>query len=159
METKSLKVISWLFSIIIAGLLVFGFLAKPYRIHGDCMEPAIKKGKLYFLNKLSPYIRKYQIDDIIIFKYEEKPWIARIVALENDTIQIDEGTIRVNGSALDDKVLRNWNDWKFGTYAINESIKVPSGHVYALSDNLSAHHDDSRVFGPIPYSSIFGVLW
>jgi len=135
-------------------------LAKPYRISGDCMEPAIMDGHLYFLNRISPYLRKYQIGDIILFKHEEIVWISRIVALETNTIQIADGSIVVNDVALqDDEIQRNWTSWRYGTYGVYKPIQIPAGHVYVLSDNLSAHHDDSRVFGPISKKSILGIIW
>lgn len=160
MQTFGLsKVVSWS-AVIILSVVVFIALARPYRISGDCMEPAIKDGELYFLNRISPYVRQYQVGDIIVYMYEEKPWISRIVALENNTIQINEGSVIVNGVALKEAgVHRDWANWKYGTYAIEKPVQVPSNYVYVLSDKLSAHHDDSRVFGPIAKTSILGVIW
>jgi len=134
--------------------------AAPTRISGNCMEPAVKDGQLCFLNRLSPYLRRYQIGDIIVFKHEGKEWFSRIVALENNTIQITEGRVVVNGVVSDDKEIhRNWLGWKLGSYAIDKPYQVPADHVFVLSDNLSAQYDDSRVFGPISNSSIIGPLW
>lgn len=160
MQTKKLVGIGgWFFSVIIGVVVVFFFVGRPYRMFGDCMEPAIKDGQLCFLNKIATYFREYRIDDIILFKHEEKAWFARIVALENDTIEINEGRILVNGVVLQEAgVQRDWTHWKYGTYAIEKPMTVPSGHVYVLSDKLSAHHDDSRVFGPIKKSLILGVI-
>ncbi len=142
--------------LITAGRIFF----EPFRIFGDCMEPAIKNEQLTFLNRISPYLRHYQIGDIIVFKHEGKEWISRIVALENNIIQITERRVIVNGAALDDKgIHRNWSGWKHGTYAIDKPFQVPAGHVFVLSDNLSVEHDDSRVFGPISNSSILGLIW
>lgn len=119
----------------------------PFRVSGDCMEPAIKDGKLYLLNRALPYLRQYHSGDIILFAYEGKTWIARIVAKANDTVEITQDKIIINGSLVEDNIARNWAGWKWGTYAIDKQLKVPMGSVYVLSDNLSAHHDDSRVFG------------
>ena len=148
--------------VLIVVTLVVAFFAftQPYRLQGDCMEPAIKDGRLYFLNRIAPYLRQYQINDIILFKHEEKIWISRIVALENDTIQIIEGSVVVNRVPLiSNEIYRNWANWKYGVYALDEPLKVPLEHVYVLSDNLSAQHDDSRVFGPISKKSILGLVW
>ena len=135
-------------------------IAHPYNVPGDCMEPAIKDGSHVFVNHISPYLRQYQIGDIIAFKHEGKEWVSRIVALETDTVQITESKVTVNGTAQQsDKVFRNWSDWKYGTYAVDKSFQVPLGHVFVLSDNLSAKHDDSRVFGPISENSIVGLVW
>lgn len=123
------------------------------------MEPAIHDGKIYFLNRVLPYLRPYKSDDIIVFKHEDKIWISRIVGLENNAIQITDNKILVNGNEVKDGIARNWANWQYGVYAINESLKIPLNHVYVLSDNLAAHHDDSRVFGPIAKDSILGIIW
>ncbi len=142
-------------------LIVMRFaLAEHYRLSGDCMEPAVKDGSSYFVNRISSYLRQYQTGDIIIFEHEEKTWISRIVALAGDTIQITEGSVIVNGVILQEKnVHRNWSGWDYGTYAINTPLQIPKDHVFVLSDNLPARHDDSRVFGPISKNSISGLVW
>lgn len=140
--------------------IVAWVVARPYRLSGDCMEPAFKDGQLYFLNQLSPYLRQYHVGDVVLFKHEGKVWISRIVALETDTIQISEGNVVVNGIALQDAgIHRSWSGWQYGSYAIDEPLQVPLGHVFVLSDNLSAQHDDSRVFGPVSKKSILGLVW
>jgi signal peptidase I len=141
-------------------VIMFLGLARPHRVSGNCMEPAVKDGQICFLNYIAPYLRKYKIGDIILFRHEEKTWISRIVALENDTIQITEENVAVNGVALQNpKINRSWANWKYGTYAIDEPFKVPSGSVFVLSDNLAAQHDDSRVFGPVAREAILGLIW
>jgi len=152
-------VFSTLIFVGVMGFLIMKLIAWPYYIAGDCMEPVVKDGSYAFVNRVAPYVREHKIGDIIVFTYEEKPWIARVVALENDTIHIANGIIKVNGVPLQDLVQRNWTDWEYGSYAINELYQVPANHVYVLSDNLAAHHDDSRVFGPISKKIIFGAVW
>ena len=145
---------------IFIGLIAIFALARPHRISGNCMEPAIMDGHLFFLNRISPYLRHYQIGDIIVYKHEKKVWVSRVVALETDTIQITEGSIVVNGVTLQDaEIRRSWANWKHGTYALDKPLQVPQGHVFVLSDNLSAQHDDSRVFGPVSKGSILGLVW
>ena len=163
MKKNTYKIITLTISslIIIVGLIIviLAFI-KPFRLSGDCMEPAFKDGQLYFVNQIAPYLRKYQINDVIVFKHEEKSWISRIVALETNTIQIAEGSIIVNGLDLQNlEIHRNWKGWRHGVYAIDKPLQVPLDHVFVLSDNLSAQHDDSRVFGPISKKSIIGLLW
>lgn len=151
------------YKFIIISLLVLSIcswvIARPHRISGDCMEPAITDGHVYFSNQLAPYLREDRIGDIITFTHEDRLWISRIVALENDTIEIKENEIIVNGTLLNTGISRNWEGWDYGTYAINKTFTVPVNHVYVLSDNLAAHHDDSRVFGPIHKSKIAGLIW
>ena len=117
-------------------------------------------GDFCLVNKVAPYFRNYQKGDIVVFSHELKDYVARIIALENDAIKLSDWQIELNGKLLKEKnVSRNWSDWSYGDYAINEQYKVPDQHVFVLSDNLAAHFSDSRSFGPIPMSSIIGVVW
>lgn len=144
-------------------LFSYLFVASPYRIAGpsggNCMEPAIKDGELCFVNHLYYKFNPYKASDIIVFQHEDKIWISRIIALENQEIKISDKTILVDDKVYSDGVERNWQDWKYGQYGVDAVAKVPAGHVYVLSDNLSAHHDDSRVFGPISHKAILGKVW
>lgn len=144
---------------VVASLFVYFIIANPYRISGDCMEPAIKDGKLYFVNYLYYKLNAYKAGDIIIFRHEDKIWVSRIVGLENQELKITDKTILVNNMDYSDSIQRSWQDWRYGHYGVDSIVKIQPGHVYVLSDNLSAHHDDSRVFGPISYDSILGKVW
>lgn len=147
-----------IFAIVLLIMIGIGW-SQVYRISGDCMEPAIRDGRFYWVDRISPFLRPYQMEDIVIFKHEEKMWISRIVALEGNTIRITEGKVTINGIDLHDNVFRNWSGWKHGTFAIDDSFTVPKDNVFVLSDNLSAQHDDSRVFGPISKSMLSGWVW
>ncbi len=152
-------------AILLVGVCLFFYLfvASPYRISGpsggNCMEPAIKDGERIFVNRLHYKFSSYKAGDIIIFQHEDKIWISRIIALENQKIKISDQTILVDGKVSSDGVERNWKDWRYGQYGVDAVAKIPAGHMYVLSDNLSAHHDDSRVFGPISYKAILGKVW
>lgn len=148
-----------------ASVFVYFFIANPYRISGingekgDCMEPAINDGQLYFVNHLHYKLSTYKMGDIIIFRHEDKIWISRIVGLENQEIKITDNTILLDNKVSSDSIQRSWQDWRYGHYGVDTATKIPSKHVYVLSDNLSAHHDDSRIFGPISYDNILGKVW
>lgn len=137
----------------------FTVFAKPYRVAGDCMRPAFQDGQLYFLNRAIPYLRQYRINDVVAFKHEEKIWISRIVALGGNSIQLSENTIIIDGIIQKDQIHRNWSDWKYGSYATSATFQIPKNSIFVLSDNLSAHHDDSRVFGAILKDSVVGLIW
>ncbi len=149
-----------LFLTVIVLIITILAFAKPFRVSGDCMEPAIMDGQIYFLNRLSPYIRQYQINDIVLFKHNGKIWISRIVAIQSNIIQITKGNVVVNDITIQDSgIHRSWTNWKYGVHAIDKPLYVPLNHVFVLSDNLSAQHDDSRVFGSISNGSIIGLVW
>lgn len=148
-----------------AVLLVYFFIASPYRIRGingekgDCMEPALKDGQTYFVNHLHYKVSSHKIGDIIMFRHAGKIWVSRIVGLENQEIQITENTITLDNRVSSDSTQRHWKNWRHGHYGVESPAKIPAKHVYVLSDNLSAQHDDSRVFGAISYDNILGKVW
>lgn len=145
--------------LIFLGAGGFFLLAAPFKISGDCMEPAIADGKRYFVNRITPHFRDPQRGDIITFEHEGKIWISRVVALENDVIQLHDGYFTVNGEVVRDNVTRDWQGWNSGTFALRGPFSIPKGQLFVLSDNLAAQHDDSRVFGSIAHSSIHGFVW
>lgn len=144
--------------VILIALILF-FMLRPHRVSGDCMEPAIKNHGLYFVNELYYNLFPLALGDIITFDHENKVWISRVVALENQTIEINGKGIFIDGNLYSDSVDRDWQGWKLGVYGIENAYKLGARHCYVLSDKLSSGHDDSRVFGPISYASIRGKVW
>ncbi|MFZ4115964.1 MAG: signal peptidase I [Chthoniobacterales bacterium] len=150
--------------LVVVFLFLYFFISKPYRVCGideeksDCMEPAIKDGQWCFVNHLYYMLNTYRAGDIIIFRHKHKIWISRIVGLENQEVKITNNIILVNNKVYSDSIERSWKDWRYGYYGVDSVAKVPPGHIYVLSDNLSAHHDDSRVLGPISYDNVLGKV-
>lgn len=118
-----------------------------------------KRWKLYFVNYLYYKFSNYKIGDIVVFRHEGKIWISRIVGLENQEIKITDNSISLDNKLYSDSIQINWQDWQCGQHGVATPLKIPSKHAYVLSDNLSAHHDDSRVFGPISYDNILVKVW
>jgi signal peptidase I len=81
-------------------------------------------------------------------------FVKRIVAGPGDFVLIRSGHAVVNGVTRVEPYVTpcSSDDCNFPT-----PIRVPAGHYYVLGDNR-ASSDDSRFWGPIPASSIVGVL-
>ena len=82
--------------------------------------------------------------------------IKRLIGLHGDTINIQDGSIYINGSIHEEAHLDGMPKTK-GT----ERIKcvVPQGHVFVLGDYRNyVHGVDSRMFGPVPLSNIKGMI-
>lgn len=81
-------------------------------------------------------------------------FIKRIVAGPGDLVLIRAGRAVVNGVTRPAPYAAPCGgpDCNFPT-----PIRVPAGHYYVLGDNRSGS-DDSRFWGPVPASSILGVL-
>lgn len=80
----------------------------------------------------------------------ESALIKRVVAIGGQTVEIRDGTLFVDGSAVDEPYLSP--GVRMSDYG---PTTVPEGHVFVMGDNRG-QSEDSRRFGAIPEESIIG---
>ncbi len=87
----------------------------------------------------------------------QSEFIKRVIAVEGQTLMIDDGVVFVDGLPIDEPYLApgvRMPDF--------DQIRVPDGHVFVMGDNRN-NSTDSRSFGPIPEEDIVGrafvVIW
>ena len=77
-------------------------------------------------------------------------FIKRVVGLPGETVEGKDGHVFVNGRRLIEPYLdRGTTTSTFAT------LTVPPGHLWVMGDNRG-NSSDSRVFGPIPRTSVVG---
>ena len=153
----------WAQSIVVALLLTLvirTFVIQAFKIPSGSMRPTLMEGDKLFVNKYTYRFHAPKRGDIVVFKYPEDPkkdFIKRLVALENETVEIRDGKISVDGQVLDDPETFGkfyyYNHDPFG--GPNEKIKVPENAYYVLGDN-SANSTDSRFWGFVPNANLVG---
>ena len=153
----------WAQSIVVAlllTLLIRTFVIQAFKIPSGSMRPTLMEGDKLFVNKYTYRFHPPKRGDIVVFKYPEDPkkdFIKRLVALENETVEIRDGKIAVDGKVLDDPETFGkfyyYNHDPFG--GPNEKIKVPEHAYYVLGDN-SANSTDSRFWGFVPKTNLVG---
>jgi signal peptidase I len=144
----------------VIALLVQAFLVKPFTIHQVSMRPTLQEGDRILLNRLTYRFRDEARGDIIVFHSPitaGEDLVKRIVAVENDRVAISGGKLYVNGVAQNEPYLLE-QDFNGDM----PETRVPTGQVFVMGDNRN-NSGDSRLFGPIPTSSIIGkafiVYW
>lgn len=113
-----------------------------------------------------PGLTKPQRGDIIVFVYPEdrkRDFIKRLIAFGEETVEIKEGKIFINGFVVDEPRIRNRYYYNTGIYGEKgQKIVVPKGHYFALGDNSGSSHD-SRYWGFIPQDYVIGraeiIFW
>jgi signal peptidase I len=100
--------------------------------------------------------------DIVVFPSpngDGSDLIKRVIAVEGQTIDIQNGQVFVDGEALSEEFV---NAAAPDDSTLAEPITVPTDHVFLMGDNR-ANSADSRVFGPQPESALLGkafmVYW
>jgi signal peptidase I len=88
----------------IVGLIVLLFGAcglvsrvQPVKVVGTAMMPALNDGDLVIIDR---HADKFARGDIVIFLYPKNPvrsYLKRIVGLPNETVEIREGKVFING--------------------------------------------------------------
>ncbi len=130
------------------------FLYQPVKVEGTSMMPELTDQERIFINKFVYKIEPISRGDVIVFRYPLDPtksYIKRVVAVSGDRIRIDDGVLFVNGHRIrEGYVPEDYID----TRSYPETI-VPPDSYFVLGDhrNLS---NDSRDFGPVPESLIYG---
>jgi len=140
-------------SIAIAAFIII-FLYQPVRVEGVSMMPLLEDQERIFVNKFVYRLEPIGRGDIVVFRYPRdlsKSYIKRVIAMAGDRIRIDDGQVYVNNQALEeDYVPPAFTDRK--PYP---EITVPAHSYFVLGDHRSMS-SDSREFGPVDESLIYG---
>jgi len=119
-----------------------------------------------------PGVRPVEQGDIVVVRTpadRHVPYVKRVVALENQVVQIRDKVLWVNGDVILQPEKEQHLDSRTypvgtGSYGIHPSLgnrdnwgpyRVPEGHVFLMGDNRD-NSMDSRFFGPVPMSNIIG---
>ncbi len=110
------------------------------------MEPTLKDGDFITMKKI---FFKYKVKrfDLILFNFENRNYIKRVIGVKNETIESLNGNILINGVELKENYLRNKNNFNF------PKIKLKKNEIYVLGDNRKISKD-SRDFGPVKVKNI-----
>ncbi|MDQ4149834.1 MAG: signal peptidase I [Actinomycetota bacterium] len=171
---------------LIIAILVKTFVMQAFFIPSGSMEDTLLVGDRVLVVKFLYRFREPGYGDIVVFRSprdvappepernlvgkflnevaeglglrtSEQDFIKRVIASEGQTIEIKLGSVYVDGERLHEPYRHDMDPMPdYGPTA------VPSNHVFVMGDNRS-NSEDSRVFGPIPESTIIGrafvLIW
>lgn len=153
-------------------IVIYLFIATPNEVHGQSMEPNFQDAELLLTNKviqllgntkLSDIIGEYYRGDVVIFKHtlSQEDFIKRIVAIEGDTVVIEDGHVYVNGIQLQEHYLPNGRRTEAGSFLIEgEAVRVPEGSYIVLGDNRGNSTDSrSKLVGFVKRSDLKGRVF
>jgi signal peptidase I len=163
---KSMGLVLWLRDLLVASVasvLIITFLYQPVRVEGISMLPRLEDRDRLFINKFIYHFESIERGDVVVFLHPSpldprQSYIKRVVALPGDNIRIDRGHVYLNGKPIREPYVPN-------EYRDNHSMPemtVPSDCYFVLGDHRNIA-SDSRYFGPVDRSLIFGkavfVYW
>src|SRR5215469_15013819 len=143
-----------LFFSISISLFIILFVYQPVKVEGGSMEPSLHDQERIFINKLAYRLEDIQRGDIVVFHYPRDPsksFIKRVVGLPGDRVRVFGGHVYLNGKLTPEPYVP---EEYLDSRAFPE-VKVPADTYYVLGDHRSMS-DDSRDFGPVQRSFIYG---
>lgn len=136
---------------IIAAMVVLKSFFGLYTVSGPSMNPTLCKDDLILIRY---HIKTLERGDIVVFHYPRDPkrhFIQRVIALPNDTIEIKNAQVFINGQLQTEPYILGPTR---GSYPLS---KVPEGHFFLMGDNRN-NSEDSRFkkVGFVPYDLVIG---
>src|SRR3954451_601445 len=148
---------------VVMAVLVILFLYQPVKVEGTSMMPSLVDQERIFINK---FVYKYGIGDVqrgdmVVFWFPVDPtksYIKRVIGLPGDVIEVDDGTVFVNGKTLQEDYVPD----EYRDRMSMSSYTVGPDEYFVLGDHRSSSND-SRSWGAVPRHYIYGkavfVYW
>jgi signal peptidase I len=167
---------------LVVAIVIKTFLVQAFYIPSESMEPTLRNGDRVLVCRFCYRIGDIHRGDIVVFsdpspepdgrsavsaffhwlgegvgvaRPENEDFIKRVIGLPGDVVEIQRGTVFVNGKPLDEPYLDPEKDTR--TFA---KIEVPDGMLFVLGDNRT-HSGDSRFAPPtgvgyVPVDKVIG---
>lgn len=148
----SLKYIIMILIILIIVIYIVSF----QQVIGPSMSPTLKDGDVLIVNKIIYKFREIKRNEVVVFKYDEKLLIKRIVGLPNEHIAYNNNVMYVNGDPVKEEFIDTTTD-DFDIKELGYDV-IPKGYYLVLGDNRN-NSMDGRNFGLIKKEDIIGKAW
>jgi signal peptidase I len=160
---------------LIIAFLVRGFALQQFYISGPSMESTMFQNNRVLVNKISYRLHDIHRGDVVVFDrvttdgvaVQHDDLIKRVIGLAGDTISISKCVVSVNGKAIDEPYL---NDYDLAQSNFDDRCRVPEleqttidrGQLFVMGDNRPQSFD-SRMFGTIDEDLVIGrafvIIW
>ncbi|EAU42823.1 signal peptidase I [Fulvimarina pelagi HTCC2506] len=190
----AIRLVLGLVVIAVAGTALAATILGPYRIEANSMAPNVVDGTVVYTDPtfarrpFGDLLARHDPErgDMIMFKPREPdaPYIKRVIGLPGETIQLKDGTVHIDGTAvaleasneseapegLDGELLTETLpegvsydilDTMPGTSGDNtRPFDLPEDHYFVLGDNRDNSVDSrSDSVGFVPRDAIIGRAW
>lgn len=162
----------WFVSIVVAValvLLIMNFVAKPYTVMGDSMDPTLKDGERVVVNLFGYKFGDIKKGNVVVFHAtKDSDYVKRVIGTAGDNVEYKKDKLYVNGKKVDEPYLDynekhkqyNYITGSFKTKdlnQVNQKNTIPKDKLLVLGDNREVSKD-SRSFGLIDKDQVVGKV-
>jgi signal peptidase I len=146
-----------LITLAIALAIFFALRAtvQAYKVIETCMEPNYVEGEWLLVSKASYWWGEPERGDVIIldppFETDEV-YIKRLIGLPGDTVEVKDGAVYLNGTALEEPYIKEAPAYTFPLKELGED------EYFVLGDNRN-NANDSHSGWTITRDDIIGKAW
>ncbi len=125
-----------------------------YEVQYSCMKPNILDGDWIIVGKVAYNLGEPQRGDAIVFEppdtlNSEYPFIKRLVGLPGETIEVRDGTVFIDGMALEEDYLH-----EKPRYTVPPTL-IPDNEYFVLGDNRNSANDSHNGW-TVPRDNLIG---
>jgi signal peptidase I len=128
---------------------------QAYKVIECCMEPNYVEGEWLLASKATYWFHEPERGDVIILEppFEtEEVYIKRLIALPGDTVEVNDGAVYINGTAIDEPYIKEAPAYTFPLTELGED------EYFVLGDNRNNANDSSKGW-TISHDAIIGKAW
>ncbi len=136
------------------GLLTYAlctYVVRPVRVRGVSMEPTLADRSLHLANLLRHVRKAPDRGDVVLIAMAGRRsyYVKRILALPDETIQLRQGELRVNGEVVPEPYLAERGDWDMPEVVLGPEQYFVAGdnRTMPLADHLAGVVHRDRIAG------------
>ncbi len=163
-KTLKRELLEWamylLISVVLALAIVHG-LGRFTVVDGNSMQPTLQNRDVVIVESLTKRFQGIQQGDIVVARIPELLGgrrayaVKRVIAVAGQRVQIANGQVLVDGSALSEPYVSGVSTDAAGSP--HADMVVPEGCLYLLGDNRQPEKSrDSRTFGVVNSDRVVG---
>jgi len=143
---------------VLIAAAVFGILqfnVQSYTVHYTSMLPGVEEHDWIMVNRATYFFGEPQRGDVIVFDTpfdSPRPFIKRIIGLPGDIVEVRDGLVFINGTALEEEYTMAPMNY------VLETKRIPDNEYFVLGDNRN-NSNDSRYCWTVPRENIRGRAW